>query len=80
VKENPEPIIFKLISYGVKPELELDKKILQFDKVLLHRLVTFLNNCITPSLHHMQYNNIATSTSPYAVQYNILLGNIIEIR
>ena len=37
IKENPEPVIFKLSCYGVRPELELDKKALHFDKVLLHR-------------------------------------------
>ena len=43
VKENPEPIVFKLVSYGVRPELELDKKVLHFDKVLLHRSVCQLS-------------------------------------
>ncbi|XP_033625714.1 hydrocephalus-inducing protein homolog [Asterias rubens] len=37
VKENPEPILFKISCYGVRPELELDKKQLHFEKVLLHR-------------------------------------------
>jgi hydrocephalus-inducing protein len=37
VKENPEPIIFKLKCKGVRPELELEKKILQFERMLLHR-------------------------------------------
>lgn len=37
VKENPEPITFKVMCTGVRPELELDKKQLQFDRVLLHR-------------------------------------------
>ena len=37
VKENPEPITFKLSCHGVRPELELDKKQLQFERVLLHR-------------------------------------------
>ncbi|XP_064641495.1 hydrocephalus-inducing protein-like isoform X2 [Lineus longissimus] len=37
VRENPEPIIFKITCSGVRPELELDKKQLHFDKVLLHR-------------------------------------------
>lgn len=42
IKENPEPIIFKLLTYGVRPELELDKKVLHFDKVLLHRSVMLI--------------------------------------
>ena len=37
VKENPEPILFKVSAHGVRPELELDRKIVQFDRVLLHR-------------------------------------------
>ncbi|CAL1528045.1 unnamed protein product [Lymnaea stagnalis] len=37
IRENPEPVIFKVSCDGYRPELELDKKILHFDKVLLHR-------------------------------------------
>ena len=37
VKENPEPILFKVAAEGVRPELELDKKTVLFDRVLLHR-------------------------------------------
>ncbi|CAH1779299.1 unnamed protein product [Owenia fusiformis] len=37
IRENPEPIIFNISCDGVRPELELDKKVLHFDKVLLHR-------------------------------------------
>ena len=37
VKENPEPILFKIQCSGERPELELDKKILHFEKVLIHR-------------------------------------------
>ena len=37
IKENPEPVIFRLRSHGVRPELELDKRALHFEKVLLHR-------------------------------------------
>ncbi|XP_046359897.2 hydrocephalus-inducing protein homolog isoform X3 [Haliotis rufescens] len=47
VRENPEPIIFNISCDGFKPELELDKKQLHFDKVLLHRKDTktiFLRN------------------------------------
>ena len=39
VRENPEPVIFKLGVDGFRPELELDKKQLHFDKVLIHRSV-----------------------------------------
>ena len=42
VKENPEPILFKVSAHGVRPELELDRKLIQFDRVLLHRFVVFL--------------------------------------
>lgn len=37
IKENPEPVIFKVSCHGCRPELEVDKRALQFDKVLLHR-------------------------------------------
>ncbi|XP_074644164.1 hydrocephalus-inducing protein homolog [Tubulanus polymorphus] len=37
VRENPEPIIFKISAHGVRPEIELDKKQLHFERVLLHR-------------------------------------------
>ncbi|KAJ1558923.1 hypothetical protein HK096_003058, partial [Nowakowskiella sp. JEL0078] len=37
VKDNPEPLCYKISCIGVKPELEIDKKILSFDKLLLNR-------------------------------------------
>lgn len=37
IKENPEPVVFKISCHGVRPELELDKRIIQFDRVLLYR-------------------------------------------
>ncbi|XP_077166200.1 hydrocephalus-inducing protein homolog isoform X2 [Paroedura picta] len=37
IKENPEPVTFRLCCQGVRPELELDRKILHFEKLLLHR-------------------------------------------
>ncbi|XP_013405663.1 hydrocephalus-inducing protein [Lingula anatina] len=37
IRENPEPVTFKVSCHGVRPELELDKKQLLFEKVLLHR-------------------------------------------
>lgn len=37
IRENPEPVVFKVSCHGVRPELELDRKQLQFDRVLLHR-------------------------------------------
>ncbi|KAG2469946.1 HYDIN protein, partial [Polypterus senegalus] len=40
VKENPEPVIFKISCHGVRPELELDRKQLHFEKILLHRKET----------------------------------------
>ena len=40
IKENPEPVTFKVITHGVRPELELDHKTVQFEKVLLHRKET----------------------------------------
>ncbi|XP_063716545.1 hydrocephalus-inducing protein homolog isoform X4 [Symsagittifera roscoffensis] len=37
VKENPEPLTFKVQCTGVRPEVEMDKKEFKFEKVLLHR-------------------------------------------
>ncbi|XP_068943597.1 hydrocephalus-inducing protein homolog [Petaurus breviceps papuanus] len=50
IKENPEPVIFKITCQGIRPELELDHKQLHFEKLLLHRKETkmiFLRN-VTP--------------------------------
>ncbi|XP_043935458.1 hydrocephalus-inducing protein homolog [Protopterus annectens] len=47
VRENPEPLVFKISCQGVRPELELDRKQIHFDKILLHRKDTktlFLRN------------------------------------
>ncbi|XP_041375521.1 hydrocephalus-inducing protein homolog [Gigantopelta aegis] len=47
VRENPEPIIFNVACDAFRPSLELDKKQLHFDRVLLHRKDTktiFLRN------------------------------------
>ncbi|KAM8946018.1 LOW QUALITY PROTEIN: hydrocephalus-inducing protein homolog [Pelodytes ibericus] len=47
VKDNPQPIIFRVSCRGVRPELELDRKQIHFDKILLHRKDTktiFLRN------------------------------------
>ncbi|NWX91311.1 HYDIN protein, partial [Nothoprocta pentlandii] len=40
VKDNPEPVVFRLCCQGVKLELGLSCKLLHFDKLLLHRLDT----------------------------------------
>lgn len=40
MKHNPDPIAFKLCSYGAEPDLKVDKKLLEFKKVLLHRKQT----------------------------------------
>ncbi|XP_033896012.3 hydrocephalus-inducing protein-like [Acipenser ruthenus] len=37
IKENPEPVLFKVSCQGVRPELELDRKSIHFDRILLHR-------------------------------------------
>ena len=39
IRENPQPVLFPLSCIGVRPEVELDKKVLQFDRVLIHRYV-----------------------------------------
>ena len=40
IKHNPEPAVFPICCDGVQPELDVDKKLVQFDKVLLHRYIT----------------------------------------
>jgi len=37
IKDNPEPVVFSIQCQGVKPEVQLNKKVLNFEKVLLHR-------------------------------------------
>ncbi|OCT82470.1 hypothetical protein XELAEV_18025000mg [Xenopus laevis] len=47
IKDNPEPAIFHICCRGVRPELELDRKQIHFDKILLQRKDTrtvFLRN------------------------------------
>ncbi|XP_048371298.1 hydrocephalus-inducing protein homolog [Sphaerodactylus townsendi] len=52
IKENPEPITFRICCQGVRPELELDRKQLHFEKLLLHRkeskALFFKNNTPLP--------------------------------
>lgn len=38
VKDNPEPYFYRVSCMGVRPELEVDKKTLAFDKMLLGRV------------------------------------------
>ncbi|ORZ34407.1 hypothetical protein BCR44DRAFT_1513959 [Catenaria anguillulae PL171] len=35
IKDNPEPVVFKLSSTGYKPEIEVDRKAISFDKLLI---------------------------------------------
>jgi hydrocephalus-inducing protein len=37
IKDNPEPYCYKISCTGVKPELEIDKRQLSFDKLLIGR-------------------------------------------
>lgn len=37
VQHNPNPVVFKMNCEGVEPKLEVDTKLLDFKKVLLHR-------------------------------------------
>ncbi|CAF0787663.1 unnamed protein product [Brachionus calyciflorus] len=52
VKENPEPVTFKISCHGQKPELILDKKEFNFKQVLLHRKdskdIKMTNNTLIP--------------------------------
>ncbi|NXG37545.1 HYDIN protein, partial [Dromaius novaehollandiae] len=38
IKDNPEPVVFRLCCHGVRLELGLNCRQLHFDKLLLHRL------------------------------------------
>jgi len=47
VRENPEPVVFKVCCDAFRPELDLDRKQLHFDRVLLHRyLLCFTANSL----------------------------------
>ncbi|TPX54724.1 hypothetical protein PhCBS80983_g05802 [Powellomyces hirtus] len=52
VKDNPEPVCWKLSCIGVKPEVEVDKKAISFDKLLLgkteRRELKLKNNNLLP--------------------------------
>lgn len=52
IKENPQPVVFKVACTGVIPRLEPDRKELKFDKMLLHRKNTQIlylrNPCMLP--------------------------------
>ena len=43
VKHNPDPVVLLITCTGVEPEIRIDKKQLDFKKVLLHR---FVNTCL----------------------------------
>ncbi|XP_078720178.1 hydrocephalus-inducing protein homolog isoform X2 [Lampetra fluviatilis] len=57
VHENPEPAMFRVRCHGVRPELELERKQLHFDKLLLHRkdtrTLTLKNNTLAPVAWHV---------------------------
>ena len=40
MKHNPNPITFSVCCHGAEPDLKVDKKMLEFKKVLLHRKQT----------------------------------------
>ncbi|KAJ3184326.1 hypothetical protein HK101_009853, partial [Irineochytrium annulatum] len=52
VKDNPEPYCYKISVVGVKPELEIDKRQLSFDKMLTNRSerreIRLKNNTLMP--------------------------------
>ncbi|XP_052816168.1 hydrocephalus-inducing protein homolog isoform X2 [Mya arenaria] len=54
VRENPEPVVFKVCCDAFRPELDLDRKQLHFDRVLLHRKDTktiYLRNSTQIPVH-----------------------------
>nr|XP_019962004.1 PREDICTED: hydrocephalus-inducing protein homolog [Paralichthys olivaceus] len=58
IKDNPETVIIDLSCWGVRPELELENKHLNFDRVLLHRrsscYVTLHNKTALPVSWRLQ--------------------------
>ncbi len=40
IKHNPNPIVFNIVCNGVEPELKVDRKLIEFKKILLHRKQT----------------------------------------
>ncbi|KAI3385976.1 hypothetical protein SNEBB_004504 [Seison nebaliae] len=40
IKENPEPMIFKITVQGVKPDISLDRNVFNFDQVVIRRKET----------------------------------------
>ncbi|KAA3681667.1 uncharacterized protein DEA37_0010958, partial [Paragonimus westermani] len=54
IKDNPEPVVLKFACDGSLPALELDKKVFNFDKVLLQRKdvrsITLRNPTLLPVL------------------------------
>lgn len=40
IRHNPDPVCFKICCFGAEPDLKVDKKLLEFKKVLLHRKQT----------------------------------------
>ncbi|XP_053402100.1 hydrocephalus-inducing protein homolog isoform X11 [Mercenaria mercenaria] len=54
IRENPEPVVFKVCCDAFRPELDLDRKQLHFDRVLLHRKDTktiYLRNSTQIPVH-----------------------------
>ncbi|XP_073785286.1 hydrocephalus-inducing protein homolog isoform X1 [Danio rerio] len=53
IKGNPEPVLFRLSCIGVRPELEMDRKLLHFDKTPPFRKETqslrLFNNTLMPA-------------------------------
>ena len=52
VKNNPRPEYFHVITHGAEPEIKLEKKLVEFKKVLLHRkqmtVLRMLNKTLIP--------------------------------
>lgn len=47
IKHNPNPVVFNIVCDGVEPDLKVDRKSIEFKKVLLHRKqsnVLYLHN------------------------------------
>jgi hydrocephalus-inducing protein len=59
IAENPEVIRFAMSCAGVKPQLEVDKHLIQFDRLLLQRdlLQNFTIKNVSPLALAWKINN-----------------------
>lgn len=79
VRENPEPVVFKVACTGVIPKLEPDRKELKFDKVVLHRRNTQMlylrNPCLLPVAWSLSGLDTLGDEFSFSHEYGIIEPN-----